>query len=111
MHRHSRVRPFACPHCHKTFEDQLRLEAHARVHAAPQKPYSCGYCHKSFGNVNALRQHGRRVHECEDCGATLAGVEERARHRAEQHPTTAGQHEQAEPKRFQVGRGDGGAIR
>jgi len=55
-----------CPHCSKTFNDQVQLKQHSQIHSARiKKPYICLFpdCSERFDSSVNLRRHRQEAHE------------------------------------------------
>ncbi|XP_069095212.1 zinc finger protein 282-like isoform X2 [Pleurodeles waltl] len=71
----SRVRPYACTECEKSFFHKSHLNTHNRVHSG-EKPYICNFCPKSFHRKDNLDKHirthtGERPYTCPKCEKTF----------------------------------------
>ena len=58
---HRGERPFACPHCEKSYGLKRDLREHMVLHTG-DKPYVCDLCGKAFARRPSLRLH--RLHYC-----------------------------------------------
>lgn len=65
-------KPFACPHCPKTFARLQARDVHQVVHTGERK-HLCSECGSSFGSASTLIDHRKRRHleirdyKCEEC--------------------------------------------
>ncbi|XP_069499021.1 zinc finger protein 530-like isoform X2 [Ambystoma mexicanum] len=71
----SRMRPYACTECEKSFIYKSHLITHHRIHSG-EKPYMCTFCQKRFNRKDYLDEHirihtGERPYKCSKCEKTF----------------------------------------
>ncbi|XP_063545011.1 zinc finger protein 267-like [Cydia strobilella] len=76
MSSHLAVKPYACPHCPKTFGWPHNLTNHVRTHSS-DKPHQCPECPRAFNSKSNLKRHHNTAHlgirgsfPCPMCGRT-----------------------------------------
>ncbi|XP_058874200.1 zinc finger protein 300-like isoform X1 [Acipenser ruthenus] len=68
---HTRVAPFPCADCGKSFSSLSQLKIHHRVHTG-EKPYPCTECRRRFSRLTDLKRHqrihtGEKPYHCTEC--------------------------------------------
>ncbi|XP_076655001.1 uncharacterized protein LOC143360225 [Halictus rubicundus] len=74
------LKPYRCEECNKSFEKEVKLQRHARIHERAKEPedanfkrYLCHICSKTFRQNTGLMFHmrthtGYKPHVCKYCG-------------------------------------------
>lgn len=62
--KHGGERPFACPHCDKSFLLEVTLQNHMQYHAT-ERQFDCEFCSKSFITKVHLKRHVNQCHSSE----------------------------------------------
>ena len=71
MRWHNGAKPFKCPYCQKSFNQNGNLQEHIRIHTG-EKPFKCDLCPRSFTTSSQHKLHvkrhlGLKQFKCEYC--------------------------------------------
>nr|XP_006811333.1 PREDICTED: zinc finger protein 77-like [Saccoglossus kowalevskii] len=73
---HTKVKPYQCEQCEKSYAWAHTLETRMRTHTKRKRRYHCEHCRKKFFDSESYEQHIKATHEesnqCQQCRKSFA---------------------------------------